>query len=276
MFLEEIKAPWGTPYTSQTVQRLRDFAFVPKARIEELSGLALSENWGNNQFALEKYLAVLIWWSIEQEIFTHNQENQIYFSAGLLQTRYGTPIYLVFERNKRQNAQPWVLVYVGSSPSAPEYPQPPEIPLPPPIDRSSEPVINHDHILQDNFDRVQFLEHTPPVAQLCAIAGSLQWSINRGLQIPHFHFGKMNYIVPLYLQSRENITQEPDLVAPIQVANDRLLIRTVLKPYMPYANARVAVGRHDQLPSWLLDGWNQHAAALSENMIEGALAIPTS
>jgi hypothetical protein len=50
---------------------------------------------------------------------------------------------------------------------------------------------------------------------------------------------------------------------------DRLLVRTVLKPYMPYANARVAVRRHDQLPRWLLDGWNQHADTLNETAIEG-------
>lgn len=268
MFIDELKEPWGSPFTAHTVQRLRKFAFVSQQRLDELSDIALSENWGNRNFALEKYIAVLTWWAIEQECFTHANERQIYFSAGTLQTRYGTPIYLVFERNNRPNAQPWALVYVGSNPSAPDYPQPPEIPQPPQIDRSSEPVINHDHILSDNFDRVRFLENTPPVAQLCAIAGSLQWSINRGLQIPHYHFGKMNYIVPLYLQSRENITQEPDLVAPIQVMNDRLLIRTVLKPYMPYANARIAVRRHDLLPSWLLDGWNQHADTLSEAAVE--------
>jgi len=269
MFIDDIKEPWGTPFVAQTVQRLRNFAYVPRQRIDELASAALTENWGENNFALEKYLAVSVWWAIEQERFTHSQERQLYFSAGTLQTRYGTPLYLVFERNNRPNVQPWALVYVGSSPSAPEYPQPPDIPEAPAIDKSSEPVINHDHILQDNFDRVQFLERTPPVAQLCAIAGSLQWSINRGLQIPHFHFGKMNYIVPLYLQSRENITEEPDLVAPIQVMQDRLLIRTVLKPYMPYANARVAVRRHDQLPSWLLDGWNQHASTLNEAIVEG-------
>jgi hypothetical protein len=272
VLIDDLKEPWGSPYVARTVQRLHRFAYIPRQRLDDLAAAALAENWGANHFALEKYIAVLVWWSLEQERFTHHQEHQIYFSAGCLQTRYGTPLYLVFERNNRPNVQPWALVYVGSSPSAPEYPQPPDIPDPPPIDRASEPVINHDHILQENFDRVQFLQQTPPVAQLCAIAGSLQWSINRGLQIPHFHYGTMNYIVPLYLQSRENITEEPDLVAPIQVMRERLLIRTVLKPFMPYANARVAVRRHDQLPSWLLHGWNQHASTLSERVIEGDTA----
>ena len=68
----------------------------------------------------------------------------------------------------------------------------------------------------------------------------------------------MNYIVPLYLQSRENITQRPDLIAPIQVSPGNLLVRTVLEPYMAFPNARVAVHRHDQLPAWLLHAWTEY------------------
>lgn len=122
--------------------------------------------------------------------------------------------------------------------------------------------MQHDHMLKDNEDRVLFLKDAPPVAQMCAIAGAIQWSINRGLQLPYWYFGTMNFIVPLYLRDRENITNAPDLVAPIQVSNDMLLVRTVLEPYMPYANSRVSVRRHDQLPPWMLDTWTAHAAAI--------------
>jgi hypothetical protein len=90
---------------------------------------------------------------------------------------------------------------------------------------------------------------------MCAVSGAIQWSLNRELQLPHWYFGRMNYIVPLYLQSRENITRMPDLIAPIQVSPGNLLVRTVLECHMPYANARVSVRRHDQLPAWLLDSW---------------------
>jgi hypothetical protein len=79
----------------------------------------------------------------------------------------------------------------------------------------------------------------------------------------------MNYLVPLYLQSRENITTAPDVIAPIRVYSDTLLVRTVLPPYMPYPSARVAVKRHDQLPVWLLAGWNREAERLAESQIEG-------
>jgi hypothetical protein len=78
----------------------------------------------------------------------------------------------------------------------------------------------------------------------------------------------MNYLVPLYMQSREDITQAPDLIAPIQASPDMLLVRTVFLPHMPYANARVSVRRHDQLPNWLLDAWNRHADATTTSEID--------
>jgi hypothetical protein len=126
----------------------------------------------------------------------------------------------------------------------------------------------HDHILGDNANRVPFLAQTPRVAQMCAISGAIQWSINRNLHLPYWYFGKMSYVVPLYLQSREDITAAPDLIAPVQVNPDSLLVRTVLLPEMPYANARVAVRRHDQLPHWLLAAWESYAEQATEDEIE--------
>ena len=70
------------------------------------------------------------------------------------------------------------------------------------------------------------------------------------------------------MQNRENITLAPDLIAPIQVTPDSLIVRTILLPQMPYANARVSVKRHDQLPHWMLDAWNASAAGITENQID--------
>ncbi|MCY1462507.1 hypothetical protein D9M71_802900 [compost metagenome] len=99
---------------------------------------------------------------------------------------------------------------------------------------------------------------------MCAISGAIQWSLNRSLHLPYWYYGRMNYLVPLYLRDREDITAAPDLVAPIQITNDQILVRTVLEPHMPYSNARVGVKRHDQLPSWMLRTWNDHADAEAE------------
>lgn len=242
-------------------------AHVPDAQLTTLSRTALSENWGNDNYVLEKYLAVHVAWSIEQDRYT-TRDNQIFVSAGHLQTRYGTPLYVVFERNINVGRQPLYCIHVGSDISAPSLPRPPAIPDAPDITRGAEIVMLHDHILRENADRVPFLNQTPPVSQMCAVSGAIQWSLNRGLQMPYWYYGRMNYLVPLYMQSRENITQAPDLIAPVQVNPDALIVRTVLLPHMPYANARVAVMRHDQLPHWMLDAWNAAASAVTAEQID--------
>ncbi|MFG1352354.1 DUF3825 domain-containing protein [Xanthobacter autotrophicus] len=264
---EELLVAWGEPYTNRVVERLHRFSFIPNELLEKLAEIALPENWGNHLHVLKKYLAVQIAWSIEQEQFTQ-RESQFYVTAGHLQTRYGTPIYLAFARNRNQNREPFYLVAVESNMSAPTLPVPPEIPSPTDIPVGVEIVMMHDHILDDNADRVPFLQNTPRVAQMCAISGAIQWSLNRRLHLPYWYFGRMSYVVPLYLSSREDITLAPDLIAPIQVNPQSLLVRTVLKPVMPFGNARVAVQRHDQLPHWMLQAWREHAATASEAEIE--------
>jgi hypothetical protein len=257
---EELLEQLGSPYTPNVVARLHRFAFVPENLIERLAHEALTEHWGRNNFVLRKYLAVHVPWAIDQGRFTLG-EDQLYVTAGQLQTRYGTPLYLVFQQIEELGRSPWRLVAVGSQISAPELPTPPETPRAPDLERGAEIVMSHDHILGDNIDRVAFLRDTPRVAQMCAVAGAIQWSLNRGLHLPNWYFGQMNYIVPLYLQSRENITRSPDVIAPIQVSPGNLIVRTVLDPPMAFPNARVAVNRHDQLPAWLLEAWAAYVEA---------------
>ena len=256
----------GDKKTNHVVERLNRFASVPNAVMQGLAEAALSEEWGQNLYVLKKYLAVYIAWSIEQERYTTSQD-QFYVTAGHLQTRYGTPLYLVFTRNSFGNP-PWLLLKAAANISAPELPAPPDIPVPPELVPGTEIVMAHDHILGNNLNRVAFLENTPHVAQICAVSGAIQWSLYRGLQIPYWYFGQMHYLIPLYLQSRENIALAPDVIAPVQVSSKSLMVRTVLEPSMPYANARVAVPRHDQLPHWLLDSWSTFANQATEQEID--------
>lgn len=264
---EEMIEALGTPYTNQAVRRLRALAHIPHAHLESLAASALNENWGNNLYVLEKYLAVHIAWSIEQRRYS-TSDNQLFITAGHLQTRYGTPLYMVFEKNENPRQQPLYCVHCGSDISAPELPRNPDIPEPPEIPRGVEIIMLHEHILRENADRVPFLAQTPPVSQMCAVSGAIQWALNRELEMPYWYYGRMNYLVPLYMQNRENITLAPDLIAPIQVNPDSLIVRTVLLPQMPYANARVSVKRHDQLPHWMLDAWNASAAEITEDQID--------
>jgi hypothetical protein len=270
---DELLAALGNATTNRVVDRLRNFAHVPHELLDDLAASALNENWGANNYVLKKYLAAHIAWAVEQGQFTQS-DTQFYLTAGHLQTRYGTPIYLAFERNRNAGQQPFYLVAVESNMSAPTLPVPPDIPSPTDIPVGVEIVMMHDHILDDNADRVEFLRNTPRVAQMCAVSGAIQWSLNRKLHLPYWYFGQMSYVVPLYLSSREDITQAPDLIAPIQITPQSLLVRTVLKPVMPYANARVAVQRHDQLPPWLLHAWRDHADNATEEELENPEATP--
>jgi hypothetical protein len=271
----ELLQALGDRMTNQVVARLRCLAHIPDHCIDGLKRGALSEIWGRDNYVLEKYLAVHLAWSIEQGRYFES-ENQMFVTAGHLQTRYGTPLYMVFERNTNIGRQPLYCVHVGSDISAPALPTPPEIPTPPELPRGAEIVMLHEHILQENADRVPFLERTPPVSQMCAVSGAIQWSLNRSLQIEYWYYGQMNYLVPLYMQSRENITRAPDLIAPIQVTPETLIVRTVLLPHMPYANARVAVKRHDQLPAWMLDAWNAMADQVTTQQIDNPEPAPAA
>jgi hypothetical protein len=256
---DELLEQLGNGYTNKVVDRLHQLIYIHDGFLQKLAKDALTEDWGTDYFALEKYLAVQIPWSIEQGLFT-TSGNQWYVSAGNLQTRYGTPLYIVLERNAYASKPPWTVKAIGSQISAPQLPTAPVIPIGPEIPRGAEIVMMHDHILGDNTNRVPFLRDTPPVAQMCAISGAIQWSLNRNLHLPYWYYGQMQYVIPLYLQSRENIAQMPDLIAPIQINNDSLLVRTILAPHMPYGNARVSVHRHDQLPPWLIDTWKEHSS----------------
>lgn len=152
---EELLAALGDPYTNQVVPRFHRFAFISDSLLHLLEKQALSEVWGPKNYVLEKYLAVQVPWGIEQGTFT-SSDRQFYVTAGHLQTRYGTPIYLVFERNKIASSPPFALARVASDVSAPSLPTPPEIPSQPAIARGAEIVMLHDHILGDNAHRVPF------------------------------------------------------------------------------------------------------------------------
>lgn len=242
--------------TAEVVTSLRRFAFLPDEKLGRLAADASPENWGKNNFALEKYLAVHIIWSILQERYTHSSD-QLNFAAGHLQSTNGTPLYLVFKRNDVPGKQPWVLRHVGKQIAASNLPLPAKIPEPPRLVSGAEIIICDDHIFRGDNERVKFLHGLPPITQICAVTGAIQWSLHRALQVSYYHYGKISYLVPLYFSSRENLRLAPDLVAPVEVHSDRLLVRTLLYPGFAYANARVTAERGDQLPAWLIDAWEQ-------------------
>jgi len=144
------------------------------------------------------------------------------------------------------------------------YFPPPELPIPQKFQNplSSFRCRNYydaRHILDENTDRGVSKRDAACCPNVRG-AGAIQWSINRNLQLPYWYFGKMNYIVPLYLQSRENITLNQTL------SRQYKLIQTAYSSERSYyLTCRMQTlgsqfKRQDQLPPWLLDCWNTESS----------------
>lgn len=249
----QLLADFGDDYLS--IQSLFQFCFVPGGRLNLLKDLTLDEEWGVNNFVLLKYLAVHVRLAIEQERYVWNGD-QIVLTAGRLCTPTGTPIYIGLVQNSTPDENPWVLNWVGERPSCPELPEPADLGAWPALDPCLEVVIAFDLSSDERRQRLPVLADAPPVAQLAALAGAVSWSLHRGLAVRQIHGGGRGYFVPVYLKSREDVTVAPDLVAPVLIQSERLVVRTLLEPHVAYSPARCVVERWEQLPAWLIDCWS--------------------
>lgn len=251
---EQLLADFGDEYLS--IQSLFQFCFVPGGRLSLLKELTPVEEWGMNNFVLLKYLAVHVRLSIEQGRFVWNGD-QMVLTAGRLFSTKGVPLYVGLVRNSTPEENPWVLNWVGERPSTAELPEPAHLGEWPMLDARNEVVIACDLGSDDRRAKLGALAEASPVVQSAAIAGAVHWSLHRHLAVRQIHGGGRGYFVPVYLSNRDDLTVSPELVAPIQVQSGRLVVRTLLEPHVAYSPARAVVERWEQLPSWLLDAWDQ-------------------
>jgi hypothetical protein len=258
----QLLADFGAEYLS--IQSLFRFCFVPGGRVGLLKQLAPEEEWGFNDFALLKYLAVHVRLAIEQSRYVWNGD-QIVLTAGRLATSKGAPIYVGLVRNSTPGENPWVMNWVGERPSSSELPEPPDLGAWPELAPGSEIVVACDLTSDERRVRVPEVATASPIAQASAIAGAVHWALWRGLAVRQIHGGGRGYFVPLYLATREDLTLAPDAVAPLVVQGARLVVRTLLQPHVAYAPARAVVERWEQLPAWLLDAWDGATDASGED-----------
>jgi hypothetical protein len=246
------------------IECLYNFAYLPEDKIERLAHAALKEQWGRGNKVLKRYLALHVGLAVRQGKFVQ-QDGGLIFCAGHLQTRYGNPLYLRFEENK-QLKPAYYLQYVGEALNSWEQlPQPPEYPSWPQISPGAEIILAGEHILNDHSERLGALSEISPIAGVCALTGAIHWALFRDLAVKQLHYGVPSYFVPIYLESRDDITRAPDLIAPLQVQENKLYVRTALEPYMAYPSARIVSTRHDKLPSWLLRAWEENALVQEES-----------
>ncbi len=251
---ERLLTDFGDEYLS--IQSLFQFCFVPGGRLNLLKELTLEEEWGTNNFVLLKYLAVHVRLAIEQGCYVWNGD-QIVLTAGRLSTATGAPIYIGLVQNSTPDENPWVLNWVGERPSCAELPAPPDLGAWPPLEAGSEIVIAFDLSGEDRRLRVPGLTDAPVVAQASALSGAISWSLHRGLVVRQIHGGGRGFFAPLFLTSREDVTEAPDLVAPLLRQGSRLVVRTLLEPHVAYSPARAVVERWEQMPPWLVESWDR-------------------
>ena len=125
-------------------------------------------------------------------------------------------------------------------------------------------MIGCDLDSEERRSRIPGIGDAPTIALSCALAGAVQWALHRGLAVRQIHGGGRGYFAPVYLTGREDLTAAPDLVAPILVQGERLVVRTLLDPHVAYSPARAVVERWEQLPGWLLDAWDNATEDASE------------
>jgi hypothetical protein len=250
----ELVAEFGD--SDLSIQSLFKFCFVPSGRLSLLKELTVDEEWGDNSFVLLKYLAVHIYEAIVQGRYVWNGE-QMLMSAGSLCTPQGTPIYLGLVRNSAPQENPWVINWVGERPASASLPQPPDLGEWPALDPRGEVVVAIDLTDTSRQLKIPGTEDLSPISQSCLIAGAVHWSLQRGLAVRQVHGGGRGYFVPLYLNTREDLTLAPDLAAPVVAQGNRLVVRTVLEPHVCYSPSRAAVERWEQLPPWLLEAWHE-------------------
>jgi hypothetical protein len=266
---EQLLADFGDEYLS--IQSLFQFCFVPGGRLSLLKELTPVEEWGQNNFVLLKYLAVHIRLALEQGRYCWNGE-QIVLTAGRLFSSKGVPLYIGLVPNSTPDENPWVLNWVGERPSTAELPEPADLGEWPALDPRNEVVIACDLASDERRAQLGALAGAPLVLQGSALAGAVQWALHRGLATRQIHGGGRGYFVPVYLESREDLTEAPELVAPIQVQSQRLIVRTLLDPHVAYSPARAVVERWEQLPAWLLDAWDQATEGPMPSAVESRSA----
>ncbi len=250
---EELLHDFGEEYLS--IQSLFRFCFVPGGRLNLLKELTPQEEWGVNNFVLLKYLAVHVRLSIEQGRYVWNGD-QIVLTAGRLATARSVPLYLGLVRNSTPEENPWVLNWVGERPSCSELPEPTDLGSWPELDPRLEVVIACDLDSDERRAKIPVMGAAPTIALSCALTGAIHWALFRGLAVRQIHGGGRGYFVPVFLRSREDLSVAPDVVVPLHVQGERLIVRTLLDPYVAYSPARALVERWEQLPAWLLDAWD--------------------
>ncbi len=239
-----------------------DFALT----LEKLATLAEEEQWTlsteRKNDVLRKYIIGTFKQSYEQNKILYTDDGKYAcFNTGLL-TDNGNDILGFFRKNTRQDAQKWILrsfvdktdrVFMNTFSRVPDlvtYTDDYEKFY---FNPNYELIINSDHILDDNWDRIHDVVHLPKTVVKAMIEGSIaeaKRKIKRNIRlvVPQFYNGEIMYLVPIVFPIDDDKHITMALAVELTVHN-QYRANTIFTKEMAYEKARLLMKPES---NWLL------------------------
>jgi len=258
-----------------TTTHLFDFAFLPdlSGLLQKIAEIAVNENWGQNHEYLLRYCRDNFEIAHAQAKVTMDENKQFaVWRVGYLVSADGTPIYVIFEKNRVHGKQPFYLrtVYKTSQDRIPcRSNGNPAVYIPRPDEPEYEiPEYRPDFNVEFNWHHYEEQRSRLPkalqaiendrAAYLCIFgAVTLSHRLHKAgarIAVPQYYRGAYEYLLPLCM-THDDHNSRPDLVAGLQ--EDRqgktYFVKTLLLPEMAYPHARAVATSTAHIRSWLQD-----------------------
>jgi hypothetical protein len=256
---------------------LFNFAYHPQGTwLQRVAERAQPEPWGRDRKVLELYLRSNFELAKAQGKVYENRESGIaFFRAGHLMNITADPLWLVYERNNRDEPF-WKLkdVQVGDVPVPGEDASRYSISYEPPaFDRSwslyfYQDNLDHmlkqrrnkerlEHVFQGIFGSTGYNEHVV----FRTVYAELELQRKQEAVLPQWYQSDYQFLMPLFLTQSDKV----DLTAALrpEPALKRYSVRTLLFPTFAYAYARSVVKNRASFADWIM---------LSEEELESVVA----
>lgn len=235
--------------------------------IQHLAEIAEKEEWTFDveqpNSILRKYIISTFSQCYKQEkVMVSDDGKYSCFNTGLL-TQNGNDIIALFEKNNRTDAQPWVLKgfkdkcnreFMGLFSDTPELASYTENFEELYFNPEYNIVVNTDHILDDNWDRI---ENTIPLSKtvvktlLVGVVEEAKMRIKRNLRlvVPQYYRNEIMYLVPLRIPIDDEKYETMALVVERTNAS-QYRANTIFTKEMAYEKARLFMKPES---NWLIE-----------------------